>query len=229
MVLREKIRFSPLFGSPLLPGAELIRWALSTMLHSLWTRTGSKLCCASFPFSIQRFKVLGYLLSTKMWAMPVHAPTSCPLPMLCWASEQIFSLLLQLHLLSSRAPPTALRSFFIYECIQLHCVCRSVSQPLPCRCPGTMLLNSALICREYGGELDPGSSHPWLPPAGVCRPDFHPQRTHTGVTEPRQHHDVPRSAPKVLGTRWPKYTPDVRPGWSVETLTTQWPLLLGTY
>lgn len=57
-----------------------------------------------------------------------------------------------LHLLSARAPPTALRSFFIYECILLNCVCKRTSQPLPCQRIGTVLLKRLCFSGSPGVE-----------------------------------------------------------------------------
>lgn len=72
-----------------------------------------------------------------------------------------------LHLLSARAPPTALRSFFIYECILLNCVCKRTSQPLPCQRIGTVLLKRLCFSGSPGGgKSDPGRNHACLPPAG---------------------------------------------------------------
>lgn len=156
------------------------------MFHSRWHRTNSKVCCASFPFPIQFFKVLGYELSTKMWAMPVRAPTSCQVPIFYWAQEYelYHSLSLpsssQLYLLSLRAPCTALRSSFIYECILLNCVCRRTSQPLPCQWSGTMLLKRLWFSRSTG-ESDRGRSYACLTPADICESALLPAKeTHLG-------------------------------------------------
>lgn len=83
-----------------------------------------------------------------MRTLPVHAPTSCQVPILYGAQEYELALSVslsppsssQLHLLSATAPPTALRSFFIYECILLNCVCKRTNQPLPCQHHGTRML-----------------------------------------------------------------------------------------
>ena len=83
-----------------------------------------------------------------MRTLPVRAPTSCQVPILSGAQEYELSLSVslsppsssQLHLLSVMAPPTALRSFFIYECILLNCVCKRTNQPLPCQHRGTRML-----------------------------------------------------------------------------------------
>lgn len=100
------------------------------------------------------------------------------------------SLASQLHLLSSRAPPIALRSFFIYEYIQLNCVGKRMRQPLPCQCIGTTMLKTPLISQEQSRKSDPSRSHLWFPPAGICRstlPSAKGVHLGDGVTTPSLH------------------------------------------
>lgn len=122
-----------------------------------------------------------------------------------------------------RAPPTALRSFFIYECIQLHCVCKRMSQLLPRQVAGTTLLHEALMCQEYAGELDPGRSHLWFPPSCRCLrsqlPSTEDPRRADGatVTSRHRHTTTSRGALKILT----KIPPNMKLGPSAEKLTTQ--------
>lgn len=123
----------------------------STALHSRLKKTDSKVCCASFPLSIQFFKVLVSNYQQK------REPCQCVLRLPASSSRstepRADSLSLsssRLHLLGSRAPPTALRSFFIYECIPLNCVSKRRNPPLPCQRIGTVLLKKALIFCVYG-------------------------------------------------------------------------------
>ena len=131
---------------------------------------------ASFPFSIQFFKVLGYYLSTNMCTLPVRAPASCQVPTLSGAQEYELSLAVSLsppfssqpHLLSAMAPPTALRSFFIYECI--------LRNP----CPSSIAEPGFGLLRLRGHPTLAEVTHTFLLELSVDQ-FFHQQRKHTLV------------------------------------------------
>ena len=125
-----------------------------------------------------------------MRTLPVRAPTSCQVPILSGAQEYELSLSVslcppsssQLHLLSVIAPPTALRSFFIYECILLNCVCKRTNQPLPCQHRGTRMLEPGFdFLRLRGHPTLVEVTHTFL--LEVVDQFFHQQRTHTLVME----------------------------------------------
>ena len=119
-----------------------------SVLHCLsQPLTDSKVWFASFPSSFRSLKswVINYQQTWEPCQCELRLPAkSSYSPELRSLSSLSVSLSppssSQLHLLSVMAPPTALRSFFIYECILLNCVCKRTNQPLPCQHRGTRML-----------------------------------------------------------------------------------------
>lgn len=147
-----------------------------------WTGQAPEFVVLHFPspFSPLKSRVISYQQKCEpcqgvLW-LPACSPCSTEL-------RSRFSLSSSSFTSCARGPHPQHSDHFSFMSASSETVCKRMSQPLPCQCPGTTLLKAALIFQEYGGALACGRSHLGFPPAGICRPDFHPQRTHTLVIE----------------------------------------------